>query len=160
VKNDGLSLKSEKKGPLPAPPNQEGFSLTEVVFSLVIFLMIWLPTVSGIVASVYLSSYMKHKVQAMYWAQENMEEQRRSPTKGSRTSTVPLDTQGTIADGTFDVGKNKYFKATGTITIENLDAHQQRVRGKIEWDEKILGGKITVREYYTTDILRDEPDFN
>jgi len=146
--------------PGKAPPStaflrrQKGFSLTEVLVSIAIFMMVWLPTVTGIVACMYLSSYMKHRVQAAYWAQELLEDNRRITPVSQPSTAFSLDTNGTFNTTADD------FTGNSVITVTNLNAHENRVQVAISWNEKIMGGVITVHEYYTTDFLIGQPQFN
>ena len=133
---------------------QAGFTLFEVLVALSIFLVLFLGTATAIIGSVYLSSFVKHKVQAMYWAQRFIEEQRRLPftTLASLPSAcVSIDTHGTFVpcpDPAHPAGNM-------IVTVTNIDAYRKRVRIEMNWVEKILGGMITMREYYSTDIANE-----
>ena len=85
----------------------------------------------------------------MYWAQRFIEEQRRLPfaTLASLPSaSVSIDTKGTFVTPADDLSGNR------VVTVTNIDTYRKRVKIEMNWQEKILGGTITMREYYSTDI--------
>ena len=144
------SRPNEKKA--QRPDHQAGFTLLEVVGSLSIFLILFLGTATAIIGSTFLSSVTKHKVQAMYWAQRFIEEERRLPftTLASIPSaSVSIDTKGTFTSGADDLSGNR------VVTVTNIDTYRKRVRIEMNWQEKIMGGLITQREYYSTDIANE-----
>ena len=136
-----------------APYNkQAGFTLLEVMVALAIFLVLFLGTATCIIGSMYLSSYVKHKVQAMYWAQRFIEEERRLPfsTLASLPSaSVSLDTNGTFNTTADDRTGNR------VVTVTNIDANRKRLKIEINWTEKFLRGTNTMLEYYSTDIAQE-----
>ena len=92
----------------------------------------------------------------MYWAQRFIEEERRLPFANLATlpsATVSIDTKGTFVTPNDDTSGNR------VVTVTNIDAHRKRVLIEMNWQEKILGGVITQREYYSTDIS-DESQLN
>ena len=131
---------------------QRGFTLIEILASLSIFLILFLGTATAIIGSTFLSSIVKHKVQAMYWAQRFIEEQRRLPFTSLASvpsASVSIDTRGTFVTPGDDLSGSRI------ITITNIDAYRKRVRIEMNWTEKIMGGRITMREYYSTDIANE-----
>ncbi len=133
---------------------QAGFSLLEVMASLSIFLVLFLGTSTAIIGSTYLSSFTKHKVQAMYWAQRYIEEQRRLPFASLVTlpsASASIDTKSTFTASADD------FKGNRVVTIIPYanDANRKRIQIEMNWAEKIMGGQITLREYYSTDIANE-----
>ena len=129
-----------------------GFTLIEVLVALSIFLILFLGTAVAIISSMYLSSFVKHKVQAMYWAQRYIEEQRRLPfaTLASLPSAVvSIDTKGT-----FDTSADD-FTGNRIVTITNIDTYRKQVQIEMNWTEKIQGGNVTLRDYYSTDITNE-----
>ncbi len=144
-----------------APGKQGGFTILEVLFSLSIFLVLFLGTVTAIVGSLYLSSFVKHKVQAMYWAQRFIEEQRRIPFASITSlpeASISIDTKGTFDTTADDLTGKRIVTVTnidsnGNVVLTNTD--RKRVRIEINWKEKVLGGPITLREYYSTDIANE-----
>ena len=131
---------------------QAGFTLLEVMIALVIFLILFLSTAVSIITSLYLGSVIKHKVQAMYWAQRFIEEERRLPfsTLASLPSaSVSLDTNGTFNTTADDRTGNR------VVTVTNIDANRKRLKIEINWTEKFLRGTNTMREYYSTDIANE-----
>ena len=131
---------------------QLGFTLLEVMVSLSIFLVLFLGTATAIIGSTFLSSVVKHKVQAMYWAQRFIEEQRRLPFTSLASlpsASVSIDTKGTFVTPGDDLSGNRI------VTVTNIDTYRKRVRIEMNWTEKIMGGRITLREYYSTDIANE-----
>lgn len=131
---------------------QAGFTLIEVLASLSIFLLLSLGTVVSIMTNMYLSSIVKHKMQAMYWAQRFIEEERRisfSTLAALPSAVVSIDTKGTFTATGDDLTGNRI------VTVTNIDTYRKRVQIEINWTEKILGGTITMREYYSTDIANE-----
>jgi len=132
--------------------------MVEILVSISIFFLAWMATVTAITASRYLSVYVKHKAQAIYYAQRILEEQRRTPfpTLASQSSTlIHLDTQGTFNTTADD------FNGNSVITVSPIpgDIYRKRVLVDVNWTERILGGNIPVHEYLTTDIA-NEPQLN
>ena len=132
--------------------NQAGFTLVEVMVALSIFLVLFLGTAASIIGGTYLSSFIKHKVQAMYWAQRFIEEERRVPFANLvslPSSVVSIDTKGTFVTPADDMTGNRI------ITVTTIDAYRKRILIEMNWAEKILGGVITMREYYSTDVANE-----
>jgi len=120
--------------------------------SLCIFLLLFLSTATAIIGSKYLSSFVKHKVQSMYWAQRYIEQERRltfTNLTSLESASIPLDTNSTFTATDDDFSGNRI------VTVSTIDASRKRVRIEINWTEKIMGGLITVRDYYSTDIVND-----
>ena len=140
---------------------QAGFSLLEVMTSLSIFLILFLAAVTAIIGSMYLGSFVKHKVQAMYWAQRFIEEERRVPF----ANLTSLASTPFILDrkAVFDADPDTLTSTTGStnlranriVTVTAIDANRKRIRIEINWTEKIMRGMITLRDYYSTDIAND-----
>jgi len=133
--------------------SQKGLTLLEVLVSVSVFFLIWMAAAASIVGSRYLSSFAKHKGQAIYLAQEALEEQRRRTFNNiaSRADAVPLDTQGTFNTATDDLNGNRVI----TVTAVPGDAFRKRVRADVTWWEPILGGRIQIHTYCTTDIANE-----
>jgi prepilin-type N-terminal cleavage/methylation domain-containing protein len=133
---------------------QAGFSLLEVIASLAIFLVLFLGAVTAIIGSTYLSSFVKHKVQAMYWAQRFIEEERRVPF--ANLASIPSTCVAIDTRGTFVVCPDP-ANPTGNriVTVTTIDAYRKRVKIEMNWTEKIMKGLITLREYYSTDIANE-----
>ena len=135
-----------------AKNKQAGFTLLEVMAALSIFLVLFLGTAASIIGSMYLNSFVKHKVQAMYWAQRFIEEERRIPFSNLTSlpaASVSIDTKGTFVTSADDLTGNRI------VTVTNIDTYRKRVQIEMNWTEKILGGMITMREYYSTDIANE-----
>ncbi len=145
----------EQRKPEKIPPNkQAGFTLWEVLVALSIFLILFLGTVTAIIGSTYLSSVVKHRVQAMYWAQRFIEEERRLPFANIVSipaTCIDIDTKGTFVP----CHDNAHPTGFRVVTVKNVDANRKRVQILMVWTEKIMGGLIDQREYYSTDISNE-----
>ena len=132
---------------------QAGFTLLEVLVALSIFLVLFSGTAACLITSRYLSSIVKHKVQAMYWAQRFIEEQRRLPF--ANLASIPSTSLTIDTKGAFAAAGDDGLTGKRIVTVTNIDAFRKGVRIEINWSEKILGGKVTMREYYSTDIANE-----
>lgn len=138
--------------------SQKGFTLVEVLISLFIFLIVCLSFASALVTSMYLCSYMKHRVQAMYWAQRLLEEERRIPFANivSQLSpvTISLDTKATFNVTTDDFTGNRIITVTDVDkAVTNM--YRKHVQVEINWMERVLGGNVKRQEYCSTDIANE-----
>jgi len=137
--------------------SQKGFTLVEVLISLCIFLIVCLSFASALVTSMYLSSYMKHRVQAMYWAQRLLEEERRisfNNIVSLPTSSISLDTKATFGNTADDFTGNRIITVTDVDTaVTNM--YRKHVQVEINWTERILGGNVKSQEYCSTDIANE-----
>ena len=131
--------------------SQRGASLVEILVSIGIVMLFLAAAASTILNSQFLASYSRHKIQAMYVAQQLVEQQRRylwASIISVASTPVTLDTQGTgsAADD---------FMGNSVITVSTLDAFRKSVQVEINWREHVLNGNITIREFYTTNIAND-----
>ncbi|MEI7751026.1 MAG: prepilin-type N-terminal cleavage/methylation domain-containing protein [Candidatus Omnitrophota bacterium] len=136
---------------------QKGFTLVEVLISLCIFLVVCLSFASALVTSMYLSSYMKHRVQAMYWAQRILEEERRIPFNNivsQPSSPISLDTRGTFTVTGDDFIGNRIITVTNVdMAVTNM--YRKKVQVEVNWTERILGGNVQRQENCSTDIANE-----
>lgn len=139
----------------------KGFTLTEAVISLFILTMVWVSAVGVVIVGRYAASHAKHKVQAIYIAQRALEEMRRQPFQSpnfenyaaSLTGQVNIDTMGSFSNPASP------FTGNQIVTVTGLDTYRKRVKVEINWNERLLGGSIVMKEYCTTDIA-NEPQLN
>ena len=88
----------------------------------------------------------------MYVAQRIIEQERRLTFGNivSQASTAwTLDTNGTYNTTADD------FLGNAIITVISWDAYRKQVQVQVNWQERILAGKVTMREYYATIIAND-----
>lgn len=137
--------------------SRDGFTLTEVVISVLILVIIWLSAVDALIVGKYSASYAKHKVQAMYAAQQKIEELRKQPyPPSSSNSTVRIDTKGTPDNISDD------FTGTQVVTISDVGGsggYYKQVLVEIRWNEVLFGRNRTMREYCGT-YIANEPQIN
>lgn len=130
----------------------KGTSLVEVLISIAIVAIFLVAAANTILNSQFLASYSKHKLQAMYAAQQIIEQERRLTYANliSVASTpVTLDTKGTYNTTADD------FLGNVIITVTILDVYHKQVQVQINWQEQVMSGKLTMREYYSTNIAND-----
>lgn len=122
--------------------------------SLLLLTVVWLAAVEALIISSYTSSYSRHKIQAIYFAQRALEEQRRlysinMPSQPEQSFTISPD--------------NFTIRRTITITTVNspggISAHTKKVQIAVNWNEKFYSSNVPAAEYCATDIT-DEPHFD
>ena len=147
--------------------SRKGFTLTEVVISLLILMIVWLSAVGSVIVSKYAASRAKHKVQAIYLAQSALEQMRRqsfqSPDFENYAATITgpviIDTMGDFFNPPNIFMGNQAVKVTPVPDIIPGGPYRKRVQVTVSWTERSLGGSIPMTEYCTTDIA-NEPQLN
>jgi Tfp pilus assembly protein PilV len=131
--------------------NKSGLTLTEVIFSLVLLVVIWLTTVSVVHISKASGSRAKHKAQAILVMQRAIEDLRKKPFASitGSTSTVSIDTKGTPDNYSDDL------VGTQAITVTSPSSYYKKVVVTLAWNELLLGKNKTVEEYLGTYIAND-----
>jgi len=131
--------------------NKSGLTLTEVVFSLVLLVVIWLTTVSVVQISKMSGVRAKHKAQAILVMQRAIEDLRKKPFASitGSTSTVSIDTKGTPDNYSDDL------VGTQTITVTSPSSYYKKIVVALAWNELLLGKNKTVEEYLGTYIAND-----
>ena len=140
--------------------NDRGFTLPEVLVSLLLLGVVVLAYLSAQNMYRYLGSYAKHKAQAIYVSQRLLEQQRQQPFAGlanANLGQVTIDSKGTFNTTADD------FLGNALMTVTNLDANRKRLRIEVNWMERspvgtALGAHMAerlVREYCSTDIAND-----
>jgi prepilin-type N-terminal cleavage/methylation domain-containing protein len=134
--------------------SEKGFTLVEVMTSMAIFVIVLAGVALALNASTRFASYTKHKAQAIYIAQQTIEAYRRYPfgqAPGALNGVVTLDPSGTFNNTADD------FRGNRVVTVIPVagNAFLERVQVEINWQERILGGAITMREYLSTNIANE-----
>lgn len=127
-------------------------SFVEVLVSMAIVVILVTAAAMTILNSQFLASYSKHKIQAMYAAQQIIEQQRRlnfSNIVSQSSAPVTLDSRGTYNTSADD------FLGNAVITVVSIDANRKQVQVQINWQEQLTTAKVTMREYYSTIIAND-----
>ncbi len=137
---------------------RRGFSLTEAIVSILVLMILWLAAVNAMIVGKYSASYARHKVQAMYIAQQAIENLRKTPyslMSSSGPAAVSIDSKGT-PDTSAD-----NFNGTQTITVysEVAGTYFRRVVVKISWNEIFFGRTKQMNEYCGT-YIANEPQVN
>jgi len=152
-----------------ATNNKSGFTLVEVLVT-VILLVVFLPIVGRVfVNSKFLASYAKHKTQAAYAAEQIFETQRQLPFAqivSQAAQSVFLDTMGNYTNTNCSTNLN-LFCGTATITVTqeaytstagvtgNPSAAVDHVAVKITWNEQKFQQLVSMTETYAEDIIND-----
>ncbi len=132
--------------------NGKGFTLVEVMTAVLLLGLVWVAVPGSIVAYNYISSYSKHKAQAIYVAQRIIEEERRKlfvNMGGSFWEAVTLDDKNTFGTTADD------YMGGADVTETPLDAYRMRVQVRVEWFERTPIGVVIKYEYCTADISSD-----
>ncbi|MBF0618702.1 MAG: type II secretion system protein [Candidatus Omnitrophica bacterium] len=132
---------------------ETGLTLVEALVSLAIVTVLLVTATEGILNSRFLGSYSRHQVQAMYAAQQILEQYRRQPF-----STVSLNTSGPVIldfNGDFS-NTGTYLYGTAFISVVNIDPDRDKINVEVDWQEKMQDNKnVTMKEYYSTIIVND-----
>jgi len=135
------------------------FTFIEVVFSILLIVIICLAAIDVLVVAKYSTSYAKHKIQATYYAQQEIERLRKfdyatMQTQAGTFNDVRLDTRGTPSNLSDD------FMATRVITIGSDGGNFYRtVTVQIQWNETFFGRTRQMSEYCAT-YIANEPQVN
>ncbi len=130
----------------------KGVSLVEILVSVGILVIFLTAAIMTILNSQFLASYSKHKLQAMYAAEQILEQERRltyTNLVSVASTAVTLDTKGTYNTTADD------FLGNVVITVTVVDVYHKQVQIQINWQEQLTSGKVTMREYYSTNIAND-----
>lgn len=132
--------------------SKRGSSFIEVLISIAVVLVFVAAAASTILNSQYFASYSKHKLQAMYVAQQIIEQERRltfANLVSIASTPVTLDTKGTYNTTADD------FLGNVVVTVGVIDASRRSVQVQVNWQEQVNTTKVTMREYYQTTIVND-----
>lgn len=132
--------------------NNKGTTLIEILVSTVICVITVTAAASTILSSQFLASYSKHRLEAMFVAQQIIEQERRlsyANLVSVPSAQVVLDNNGNLNNPNGD------FMGNAVITVTTLDVYRKQVQVQVNWLERVLGGTMTMREYYSTDIAND-----
>ncbi len=130
----------------------KGSTFVEVLVSIALVVIFVTAAQMTILNSQFLASYSKHRLQAMYVAQQIIEQQRRltfANIVSVASTAVTLDTKGTYNTTADD------FLGNVIITVTTLDAYRKQVQVQVNWQEQVTTAKVTMREYYSTNIAND-----
>lgn len=130
---------------------RRGFTLPEIVLSLALLLIAWVPVVEVLVMSKVAGSLAKHRVQATYVAQRAIENLHKKAFAliVSSTSSVAIDTKGT-PDNTADD-----LNGTQIITVTSPSTYYKKVVVEVRWNERLPGMTKSMSEYCGSFITND-----
>jgi len=154
---------------------KSGFTLVEVLVSVGI-LLVFLPFAASMLTnSQVLASYSKHKIQAVYAAQQIIESQRQQPfvniLPGHSVTVLPspasvvLDTKGNYSNTNCSTNPNLFCGIavitltpavyTNSAGVSVPSSTVDHVVVQISWPEQISAFKMTMTETYAEDIAND-----
>lgn len=132
---------------------RSGLTLLETLISAVLMVIIFSAAAPAIVSSELLSSYTRHKLQAVSVAQQLLEQERRltfSSISSVPAANITLDTKGTYNTTADD------FFGSANITVTSIDSARKKVQVEISWPQRLLTGNyVTMKEYFATTIGDD-----
>lgn len=131
--------------------SRKGFTLTEAVLSVCVLAIIWLAAVDAIIVGQYSATYARHKKQAIYVAQLEIERLRKRLFTEilSSNNPVSIDTKGT--PGTADD-----FRGSQIVTASGDLGYYKSVLVKMQWNEVFFGVNRTMYEYVGTYIANED----
>ena len=133
---------------------RKGFTLVEVVISFFLLAMACLAVVEAIVVSNYTAAYARHKIQAIYFAQRALEEQRRLPFDYIQNQPAR---SFAISPDNFTVSRT--IHVAPVTSPSGIDQYAKKVWVAVNWNENFYGNKVPAAEYCATDIT-NESQFN
>ena len=137
--------------------SHKGFTLTEVVIAFLVLTLVWLCVLGVAVANRKITSYTKHKLAAIYLAQQKIEELRKvgyPPTAvPSPGELVYLDDMATASSADDIIGHR-------IVTVQALDSYRTRVQVEVNWSESSMGSGSNTRKEYCATVISNEPSVN
>jgi Tfp pilus assembly protein PilV len=125
---------------------KNGLGLTEVIVSMIIITVTWLALTDALVRINSFIPEMRHRVQAMYAAQEIIERWRR------KNFTTMASQAAAKAIGSDSSNPCYNFGATYTVTVGAINNHRRTITVAIKWNERHFLLNKPMTEYYATDI--------
>ena len=142
--------------------SKNGFTLVEAIVSIFILATITVATAAALITNMSITSYTKHRIQAMYIAKQTLEDMRKHSYGGL---TVSPDYSYTISGFIYGTGPvcidvTDYVNGTcgllgnQIVAVNNVagDIHRKKVQVQVSWPEKFGGVERLMQEYCTTDI--------
>ena len=141
---------------------KNGFTLIEAVVSILILAVIIVASVAALIANLTITSYSKHRLQAVFIARQTLEDMRKhnygNLTQSSNYSYVINGR--TYGTGPVCIDVTDYnngicgFWGDQTVAVNNVtgDTHRKMVQVQVSWSENIGGVVRAMQEYCTTDI--------
>ena len=139
--------------------SKKGFTLIEAIISILILATVIVATTAALITNLTLTSYSKHRTQAMYIAKQTLEDMRKHSYSdltpaSSYVNNLPYGT-GVVCIDIIDYANGICgFWGNRTVTVNNVtgDTHRKIVQVQISWSEKFGGVARPMQEYCTTDI--------
>ena len=136
--------------------HRKGFTFTEVLVSFFALTTVWLCVLGAAVANRKITSYSKHKISAIYLAQQKIEELRKV---GCPPADVPSPGESVYLDDMATVGASDDLIGHRIVSTSRLDGYRTLVQVEVNWNEPSLGTSMTRREYCAT-VISNEPSVN
>ena len=133
---------------------KKGFTLVEAMVGIGLIAIVWIGAINIIVVARAAESRARHRTQAMYVAQQAIEDLRKQLFSNivNSTSTVIIDDRGTTGIYSDDL------MGTQVVTVTSPSTYYKKVLVEIRWNE-VMSGKnksVTMHEYYGTNIANDQ----
>ena len=143
---------------------KKGFTLVEAMVGIGLLSIVWIGVINIIVVGRAAESRARHKTQAMYVAQQAIEDLRKQPfgidqhlsggkpslINGTYTAAVIIDDRGTTS-------ASDDLNGTQVVTVSSPTTYYKQALVEIRWNE-VMSGKnksVTMHEYYGTFIAND-----
>ena len=136
--------------------HHRGFTLTEVLVSFFTLTTVWLCVLGAAVSNRKVTSYSKHKISAIYLAQQKIEELRKV---GYPPTAVPAPGELVYLDDMATTDAADDIIGHRIVTVTALDAYRTRVQIEVNWNEPSLG-TIGTRSEYCATVISNEPVVN
>ncbi len=139
---------------MPKAKKQGGFTLIEIIVSIILIPLLWLAISTAMAVNTVMISTAKHRAQAIFVAQENMDRDRENGYAALAVvtgQTVTLDTRGTheTADD---------FTGFMDITLgPSPSGHYGSVLIRIYWFEKMVDGSLKGLQDGLMTYISDDP---
>ena len=138
---------------------KNGFTLIEAVISILILAIVIVATASALITNPMITSYSKHRIQAVYLAKQTLEDMRKHnygdlTSASSYVNNLPYGTGAVCIDVTDYANGVCGLWGNRIVTVNNVtgDIHRRTAQFKVSWSENIGGVVRSMQEYCTTDI--------
>ena len=144
---------------MPVVKKQDGFTLIEIIVSMILVPILWLAIGAPLSVNTMLISQAKHKAQAVFVAGQNLDIMRANGYAGlvaaaGTGKNVTIDTRGTTDTGDDLLGTMDIV--LGSPVNEN-GGHYRQVTVTIKWNENSNGTLISQKTESLATIISDDP---
>jgi len=123
---------------------------------MLILAVVIIATAAALTTNISITSYSKHRVQAMYIAKQTIEEMRKHSFGDLANYALnPNHCTGQVCIDVLDYNNGTcglWGNRVVTVTNIPIDPYRKTVQVKVSWAENIAGVSRSMQEYCTTDI--------